>query len=133
MSRIVVFRGIARASDNPEFIDHCIGILNPAHWKGTEPTVHIYPSPFHATFAWRGEVFAYAFPSGKRDRILLGLTGQEEACSPYPCPGGTYSGAVSALAQLLNVFLAQESESSEQRLRWVARDKEEIQKILAKA
>lgn len=133
MSATVTFRGTAGASDNPRFIDHCIGLLNPAHWKGTEPTVHIYPAPFHATFAWRGEVFAYAFPSKKTDCILIGLTEREEACSPFPCPAGMYSRAVKVLAQLLNAFLDQESKSNEQRLRRLAKDKEEVQKILAEA
>ena len=116
----VYFGGCARASAAPEFVDHCITVLNDAWWKGdVQPTVRLVPgSPLLATFAWRGEVFAYGFPSSGVF-VRLGASNDLAESEQYSAAEGGGQ-AISALMSLLDNHLANQIARSESR-REVAR------------
>ena len=131
MDATIVFRGSARASSNPRFVDQCVSLLNPAHWRDVGPlTIHLFPgSPLYATIAWRNEVFAYAFPLGK-DEIALGRSGEQERASCLLCTGAC-TNAVKALAKLLDQYLAERTENREQWMRKAGEERNKIHAVIA--
>lgn len=132
MDATIVFRGGARASMNPTFVDQCTGILNPAHWGEVGPvTAHLFPcypsegTPF-ASFAWRNEVFAYAFPVSAAN-IALGRTSDKTDAVQYPCEGGCRP-AIEALADLLAKYILEKVAIQD---RWRTKALKERSKITA--
>lgn len=82
------FRGAARASMNPTFVDQCLDLTNPVHWKNVGPlSLHFFPDghDLRATIAWLNEVFAHVFPGPEEDLIKLGYTSEEAVSNEYRC------------------------------------------------
>ena len=135
MEATVTFRGVACASVDPVFVDQCLDLLR-VNWTHAEPlTLHFYPSgenfySLHASIAWRGEVFAYAFPTGTGNTIALGQQIKEEKAHDHFCPGAD---AKRALAVLLDVHLIGRVRDKEQFIAQAGKDRDMLRDIIAQA
>ena len=127
MEVTVTFKGVARPSMDPQFVDMCLGPVNERRWGDVGPiTLHIFPAHpgLYATLAWRGEVFAYAFPSKVTGCIHLGQSSKDE--ESHVCYDDSES--VKALATLLDQYL---QEQMKRRERWLKKATEDLTAIHA--